>query len=395
MALFNRPIRLLTLALLLSLLAYISYTNYHTISNESKPPARIPYPTFKRPKSFPPIYNHRWAQDDLEIKDMRHPNRKLKAAMVTFVRNGQLEKTRYTIRSLEDSFNRDRNYPYVILSDQELTDEFKEKVQAMTKATVLFSDIPDELWGYPAHTDQNKASKAREDMADTISGDSEDYRFQSRFMSGPLYDHPAIKELDYYWRFEVGSEYVCPLDFDPFQYMHDKGKKISFSITLFEYKETIPTIWKTVNEFIEANGELAVGNKKDGAMNFVKTEDGDYNLCHFWGNFQIASVAFFRSKGYKAFFNHIDQSNGIFYERWGDFVIQTLAAVVLLRKDEIHHWEDIGYRIDNFLHCPNDKNGRFGVSTGDGSQGWLRCSCKPHENFDWNSFSCLRQWNSA
>lgn len=401
MALFNRPVRLLTLTLLFSLLAYIVLTSYdlfpgsHLVDTENEHlDHRRPYPTFKRPKSFPPSYNHHWAWNNMEIKDIRHPNSNFKAALVTFARNDQLAKTRFTIRSLEDSFNSERRYPYIILSDQELTDEFKQKVAALTKATVLFPGIPDEFWGYPAHTDLNKAAKAREDMKNIIFGSSEDYRFQSHFMSGPLFDHPALKEFDYYWRFEAGSEYLCPLDFDPFQYMYDNGKKMSFSISLLEYQETIPTMWTTVNEFINANKDLIVGGKSEGgALDFVKTEDGNsYNRCHFWSNFQIASLAFFRSRAYRAFFNHIDKSNGIFYERWGDPIIHTMAAALLLRKDEIHHWEDIGYRVDSFLHCPNNKNGRLGVTAGDGSQGWQRCSCSPQRNFDWDSYSCLKRW---
>jgi len=405
MAFFNRPVRLLTLALLFMLLAFVAYTNYYSFSSHfvdtgsrttEDLDTRRPYPTFKRPKSFPPTYNIRWAWDDVEIKDMRHPNHKFKAALMTFVRNDQIDRIRFTVRSLEDSFNRDRGYPYIILSDQELSDEFKEKVAALTKATVLFPGIPDDLWGYPDHTDQNKAAKAREDMSGIIFGGSEDYRFQSRFMAGPVFDHPALKELDYYWRFEAGSEYLCPLDFDPFQYMHDNDKKVTFSISLFEYNETIPNIWPNVKEFMDANGELvAVGKSKDGALNFIKTEEGGYNLCHFWSNFQIASLAFFRSKAYKAFFDHMDRANGIFYERWGDPIIHTIAAVLLLRKDEIHHWEDIGFRIDSFIHCPNSRKGSSSIPSGDGSQGWHRCSCKPQENFDWNSYSCLNKWQSA
>jgi hypothetical protein len=38
--------------------------------------------------------------------------------------------------------------------------------------------------------------------------------------------------------------------------------------------------------------------------------------CHFWSNFEIGRLAFFRSEAYLQFFEHLDQAGGFFYERW-------------------------------------------------------------------------------
>lgn len=91
------------------------------------------------------------------------------------------------MRNLEDSFNRRDRYPYIIFSDQDLSDEFKELASAITRATVRFEKIPKEMFGYPPFVDQEKAAKAREDMKSTIFGDSEDYRFLARFMAGTIF----------------------------------------------------------------------------------------------------------------------------------------------------------------------------------------------------------------
>lgn len=48
----------------------------------------------------------------------------------------------------------------------------------------------------------------------------------------------------------------------------------------------------------------------------LRDSEGDaWNLCHYWSNFEIADLDFFRSKGYRDFFRHLDLAGGFYYER--------------------------------------------------------------------------------
>lgn len=38
-------------------------------------------------------------------------------------------------------------------------------------------------------------------------------------------------------------KYFCDLDYDPFLLMQDQGKQYGFTLSLYEYIETIPTLW--------------------------------------------------------------------------------------------------------------------------------------------------------
>lgn len=44
-------------------------------------------------------------------------------------------------------------------------------------------------------------------------------------------------------------------------------------------------------------------------------EGETYNMCHFWSNFEIARLDWFRSKEYNDFFNMMDRSGGFWMER--------------------------------------------------------------------------------
>ncbi|KAI8884833.1 glycosyltransferase family 15 protein [Backusella circina FSU 941] len=220
-----------------------------------------------------------------------YPHGRFKAAFYTFVKEdiGTLTKLRRTIRSLEDQFNKDHNYPYVIFTDQELSKDYKTLASSLTKADVYFEKVSGDLYGYPPNTDMKKAEQARIKLNGTMFGDSEDYRFQSRFMAGTIYRHPIMKELDYGWRFEAGTEYVCPIDEDPFQFMFETKKTTSFSMALYEYPDTIPTLYDNVVKYALEYKELVQQKENPKALwNFIWEPNSEtFNRCHFWNNFQI------------------------------------------------------------------------------------------------------------
>lgn len=81
-------------------------------------------------------------------------------------------------------------------------------------------------------------------------------------------------------------------------------------------------------------------------------EGESYNMCHFWSNFEIARLDWFRSKEYNDFFELMDRSGGFWMERWGDAPIHSLAAGVLLGPADLHYFRDFGYRHTTIQHCP-------------------------------------------
>lgn len=48
------------------------------------------------------------------------------------------------------------------------------------------------------------------------------------------------------------------------------------------------------------------------------------------------------------YFEHLDKAGGFYYERWGDAPVHSIAAALFARKDQIHFFQDIGYRHEPF-----------------------------------------------
>lgn len=301
----------------------------------------------------------------------------VKGALVALVRNNDLYGMRKSIRELEDRWNRKYNYPYILLNDQPFTAEFKRGIRDLTKADVKFGTLEPESWGYPSWIDQEKAKNERE-TAKYIKGHSESYRFMCRFQSGFIHKHSLLKDLEFYWRIEPDVHYYCDIDYDPFLYMKKNGLKYGWNIAPSEVEPTVRSLWNTTKDFMKKNPDLIPAKNM---FDWVRDEDGKYNRCHFWSNFEIVDLSLYRSKAYQAYFDHLDHSGGFFYERWGDAPIHSLAVAMFLQKKEVHYFDDIGYYHPAMSHCPASSKERG------------KCVCDPKEGWS-DGFPCARRWHN-
>ncbi|KAJ1674517.1 hypothetical protein EV182_003121 [Spiromyces aspiralis] len=300
-----------------------------------------------------------------------------KAAIVALVRNSDLKGMRSTVRQIEDRFNHKFNYPYIFLNDQPFTDEFKHGISFVTNSEVRYGTLNASDWNLPDHMDPAKVELALEKNKHRyIYGGSLSYRFMCRFQSGLFFDHPLLQDLEYYWRIEPDVDYYCDIDYDPFLFMKENGYRYGFTIAPLEWKKTVETLWPTTLRWIQQNPH----HLPDKSMiDWVVDNNGDYNMCHFWSNFEIVDLSLYRSEAYRSYFDYLDKSGGFFYERWGDAPVHSIAASMFLSRDEIHWFEDIGYNHPGNMHCPRPQELN------------LRCICDSTKSYTYRSH-CQRRF---
>ncbi|KAK0279986.1 O-glycoside alpha-1,2-mannosyltransferase 4 [Friedmanniomyces endolithicus] len=329
------------------------------------------------------------------------------AVFVVLARNKELDGVIESLKSVERHFNRWFHYPYVFLNDGDFNSTFKETILNYTSSPVEFGKIPAEHWGYPDWVDTNVAKEAIRKQGDAaiMYGGMESYHHMCRFYSGFFYKHELLQKYDWYWRVEPEIKYFCDITYDPFVHMARANKTYGFTIAVKELKETVPNIFRYASAFKRTHNLTSQGlwemfvepkegfnqdgsPKKDalnpenlpkddpkyaaekqkpmpedilrgqpgaGTLPDIDPEamDGDvYNMCHYWSNFEIAKLDFFRSQEYEDFFNMMDRSGGFWTERWGDAPIHSLAAGALLAPSDIHYFRDFGYRHTTIQHCP-------------------------------------------
>lgn len=224
-----------------------------------------------------------------------HSHERVNATFVTLARNSDVWDIAKSIRTVEDRFNRNYNYDWVFLNDNDFSDEFKKLTTSLVSGNTFYGRIPKEHWSFPSWIDTDKAAEAREDMGrrKIIYGDSVSYRHMCRYESGFFFRHPLMLNYEYYWRVEPSIELFCDVPTDPFRFMKENNKKYSFVISLYEYIDTIPTLWDSVKSFMKKHPEhIAEGN----AIDFISEDGGEtYNKCHFVSdhqNFSFGTIAY-------------------------------------------------------------------------------------------------------
>lgn len=136
---------------------------------------------------------------------------------------------------------------------------------------------------------------------------------------------------------------------DPFVKMIENNKTYGFTIAVKELRETVPNLFRYASAYKRKNNltsnlwdmfveqppvEEELTKKKGkkekkkplpkdveedpGALPEIDPEamEGEsYNMCHFWSNFEIARLDWFRSQEYEDFFQMMDRSGGFWMER--------------------------------------------------------------------------------
>lgn len=393
------------------------------------------------------------------------------ATFLMLARNSELTEVLSTLENIESHFNQWFHYPYVFLNDEPFTEEFQHKVQQLISSEASFGILNEEQWTLTDSSDLDENIQVQGDR-DILYGDNPSYHKMCRFYSGWFYRHELVQQYEWYWRLEPAVEFYCDLTYDPFFEMSKAGKKYGFTVIIPELQETIPSLFRSTLAYIREN-QIKVGslwklfsmdhhlvsnltsildkliNYPDDIMDKISDEiaiehlldhgldhkdttissfkkllsrsttpapmmtrkysDLQYNLCHFWSNFEIARVDIFDNEIYRGYFNHLDQSGGFWKERWGDAPVHSLGLSLTLNVSDIHYFRDIGYKHSTLQHCPKNAQGgeltyittsnRWerkneqnqydkGIKTGSG----CRCKCPNSAELEDNQSYCQEIW---
>ncbi|ODV85624.1 glycosyltransferase family 15 protein [[Candida] arabinofermentans NRRL YB-2248] len=288
------------------------------------------------------------------------------ATLTVLVRNKELLKVISTIKQIESKFNNKYHYPYVFLNDEKFTDKFKERILKVVSGEAYFETIDKKIWNQPSNIDKQKQHDSMNIMNAEGVGYAKmiSYHNMCRYYSMNFFNHPRMKQFKYYWRFEPGTHYYCDINYDVFKFMQSNNKKYGFTIALYDVEQSVRTLWPSTLEFLEMNPHYLNENSAikfltENLQNPHKTEVANgYSTCHFWSNFEIADMDFYRDEAYTKWVEYLDSKGGFYYERWGDAPVHSIGLSLFADKKDIHWFRDIGYKHDPYTlcsDCPNCK----------------------------------------
>lgn len=315
-------------------------------------------------------------------------DKKVRAALISLVRNEELEGIISSMKQLEETFNSKFGYDWIFFNDKPFTKQFKQETSAATKSKCKYVHLPSSEWNEPSWIDKQKAEDMSRAMAKEHNvqyADMSSYHRMCRWNSGPFFMNQALVNYDYYWRVEPNVNYYCSIDYDVFAYMQDNNKDYGFVLNLYDSPHTIKTLWPTTVDFFQKFPQyLHPHNARQWLIQDSRKDHNDYtggySTCHFWSNFEIGRLDFFRSKQYQQYFEYLDKAGGFFYERWGDAPVHSIALALMTDKSRIHWFKDIGYNHVGYSNCHSSNKCR---------------GCVPGRFTHWdelNTENCMAEW---
>jgi hypothetical protein len=317
-----------------------------------------------------------------------------KAAFIALARNSEGAGMVHSILQIEARFNsrKTHRYDWIFFNNEPFTDEFKAAVTNATASVVYFEQINDKHWRVPEWIDQSRYDVGREFQGGIGVGKAwlKSYHLMCRWNSGLFALEDRLKNYDWYWRVEPdvsssptfcscpGSvevltimvyqvQYTCNINYDVFRFMRDNNMAYGFNMAILDDARSFPSLWERTHAFKEHNPQM-VDPEADMRWLLHKTDEPDriirsgtgyqrtaedlYNNCQFYSNFEVGSLAFFRSEEHQAYFQHLDHSGGFFYERYGDAPVHTLSVSMFLPKRRVWFFRDIGYSHGLCETCP-------------------------------------------
>lgn len=310
------------------------------------------------------------------INEYQHAN----ATISSLVRESELVGLCKTIKLFEARFNHKFQYPYTIMNDQPFLDGFKKAILALTDAPVEFVLIPPELWSKPSWVDEKKEKEGQAYLYNLgiPYARTDSYRSMCRFYSGKFYKVPEMLKYKYYWRIEPNVQFFNDVDYDVFKYLQGTDKIYGFTTSLYDIEQTIETLWPETLQFLELNDNYKHINQ-NGSFQWLLDDlqkpkkaqvAGGYSTCHFWSNFEIADMDFWRSDAYDNWFEYLDSTGKFYYERWGDAPVHSIGLGLFADKSRIHWFRDVGYYHPPYIHCPNVKDQKSRCKVGQFTRSW-------------------------
>ncbi|KAI1846777.1 hypothetical protein JX265_004746 [Neoarthrinium moseri] len=345
------------------------------------------------------------------------------AVLVMLARNSELVAANKTITSIDHAFNRWFNYPIVFMNDEPWSQKFIDVLNKTSRGLATFEVIPQKTWTFPEWMNEGAAKQAIKEQGEQglPHAGSEGYHHMCRYYSGKFYQMDFLKKYKWYWRLEPDVDFTCSITYDPFVQMAKNDKVYGFTIALWEVGKTCPSLFREMADWKEMHG-IPTNNLWRAMvqaswmpfpfrrfLNFLAHRDrsGDpWSLCHYWSNFEIADMDFFRSPAYQDFFEYLDKKGGFYFERWGDAAVHSLAVAMYVDPRQVHHFEDFGYRHDKLYQCPaNAPGGQLPGSLALGNEPWspemdggvgCRCTCdgRTRRNFEGYCLNKVKQPNT-
>jgi hypothetical protein len=171
------------------------------------------------------------------------------------------------------------------------------------------------------------------------------YRHMCRFHATLVHSYLSdlgYAHFDYVMRLDDDSLLTAPVGYDLFRFMRENHKQYAFTNMVADEPACVVDLWEQSATFYNST---VIGKNESSDSLFTSWPKG----VVFYNNFEISAFSLWQQPLWRAYMQYIDNLGGIYTLRWGDAPLHTIGVTMMLDRDSIHAFTDIGYRHDPFI----------------------------------------------
>ena len=307
---------------------------HHVVTNYKLPSVNIQYPAhldknYTLPPvnlQYPPVFatNHSLPSKEQygQFKEFISlwPPEKPKAAIYFLIAIERLSLLHKALKSVDKYFNDRFHYPVIIFHEPNARNDLFN-ITSWSTSYIVYQEITFKLPPFIPFDYKYK----------NCTSHTKGYRHMCRFHSKLVYEQPIIKLLDYAWRLDDDSELLSPIEVDVFQFMQKNDIEYGYQVIIKGEARCVDGLWDAARHYVTNNNITT---------QFFPHLEG---RRIFYNNFELSKVSFWLSKEYQDYVEYIDQLGGIYYKRWGDAPIKSIALSLFVPRQKIHNFTFISY----------------------------------------------------
>lgn len=225
---------------------------------------------------------------------------------------------------LWENFNKHYNYPILIFHEPAFAPQYRRRYRRMwpKQLNITFYEVEFAMpKSFPTTEPVDELG-----LHPTNRRAFPGYNHMIHFFFKDIFDHPAIRDLEYFWRLDHDSEIRSPVQLDLFKYMKNHGLRYGYRTITTDALHVTDGLLGFFDQYRRDPSHIAVNGNTCAAVSqrnclkvpATKEERREYPPLMYYNNFEIVHVPTWRSTAMRQLAEAVDKTDMIYWDRWGD-----------------------------------------------------------------------------
>lgn len=243
-----------------------------------------------------------------------------------------------SLRSLFDNFNNRYRYPVFLFHDEDCKAQAMSELRtSLTPQQMCLLRFYHITHRFPPGFNDTEALRTGVVWQFYFPG----YPHMISFWWKWVFEHPKVRELDYFMRLDTDSIINSPIHIDLFDVMKSGGFSYGYRHTMVDPDWVVKGLWEYYREYATRTLGLMPRAMKSRSPRLLQKAHAPM----YYTNFEIVFVPFFTQRNdVKAFIDEVYASHYIYMRRWGDAPLRYfLINTFLNASKDVRQFCEVNY----------------------------------------------------